>query len=92
MGRLVAQTSLQARTRNAVFATMDTNRKMGIPTRLMSTISPLRTQTAEQPRRAGVCFEQPVEWPWKVRAMTLTRGRAQLATTRNKGNAQLAEM
>ena len=56
MGRLVAQTSLKARTRNAVFATMDKNRKMGIPTRLMSTISPLRTQTAEQPRRAGVCL------------------------------------
>ena len=39
MRRLLAQTSLQARTRNAMFATVDTNRKIGIPMRLMSTIA-----------------------------------------------------
>ena len=39
MGRLLAQTSLQARTRNAMFATVDTNRKIGIGRRaLMSTM------------------------------------------------------
>ena len=39
MGRFFAQTSLQARTRNAMFATVDTNRKIGIGRRaLMSTM------------------------------------------------------
>ena len=61
MGRFFAQTSLQARTRNAMFATVDTNRKIGIGRRaLMSTMVTVRAGAQQTPSRAKPVAERQV--------------------------------